>query len=97
MSLNGIGCGSRGHGLFNLQHRPSEPSERKHSKCVNLWSAPKKAEAMKQPGHRKRGQTATKMERLCKEGCKKAQEDDKWREKVADRERWKGRTAGVFG
>ena len=31
---------------------------------------------------------------LHEEGCKKAVDDDRWREKAADREKWKRITAG---
>ena len=36
------------------------------------------------------------MGRLCKGDVRKAEADEKWREKGADRETWKGVTAGAM-
>ena len=59
---------------------------------------PKRAEAMKHTGRRKRaGQIGPKTEGgwgWRKEGCSKGREEDKWR-KAADREKWTGITAGA--
>ena len=50
---------------------------------------------MKQPGHRGRGTPQLRWEDCVKRDVRKAEEEDKWREKAVDRERWKGITAGA--
>ena len=58
---------------------------------------PKKAEAIKQPGHQKRGRPQLRWEDCVdlKRGVRKAGEDDKCREKAVDREKWKGVATGT--
>ena len=61
---------------------------------MNEDQLPQKAEAMAQPGRRKKGQTASTMAVLRNEGVRKADDDDKWREKVVGTEKLKWTTVG---
>ena len=55
----------------------------------------KKTEAMKEPGCRERVRSQLRWENCVRRNVRKAEGDDKLREKAADRETWKGITAGA--
>ena len=50
---------------------------------------PKRAETKKQEGSRKRGRPELRWEDCVKRDLRKAEEEDKWREKPNNRDRWK--------
>ena len=53
-----------------------------------------RAEGMKQRVYGKRGRPQLRWDDCLKRYVRKTEEDDRWREKAADREKWKGITAG---
>ena len=50
---------------------------------------PKRAEEKKQEGSRKRGRPQLRWEDCVKRDLRKAEEEEKWREKANNRDRWK--------
>ena len=50
---------------------------------------PKRSETKKQEGCRKRGRTQLRWQDCVKRDLRKAEEEEKWREKADDRDQWK--------
>ena len=53
------------------------------------WKLPKRSETMKHDGCRKRGRPQLRWEDCVKRDLRKAEEEEKWREKANNRDQWK--------
>ena len=60
-----------------------------HMVLMNYDKLPKRAETKKQEGSRKRGRPHLRWEDCVKRDLRKAEEEEKWREKANNRGQWK--------
>ena len=60
-----------------------------HMVRMNDDKLPKRAETKRQEGSRKRGRPQLRWEDCVKRDLRKAKEEEKWREKANNRDRWK--------
>ena len=60
-----------------------------HMVRMNDDKLPKRAEPKRQEGSRKRGRPQLRWEDCVKRDLRKAKEEEKWREKANNRDRWK--------